>query len=630
MSHAVITVLGHVDHGKTSLVKALTGTDTDTQPEEKRRRLTLSLGFARCDLPSGRLNLIDAPGHVDFLQTTIAGLSGVQAILLVVSAIDGLQEQTKQHIEIAHFMGLKHAVVAITKADRAQPDQCQTLRQETSGLLRSYGFESPSVCACSALSGDGLDTLKAALDHLVFNLKPPERPIDPYLPIDRVFSQRGVGTIITGTLLGGALSPSRACQVEPGAIPVSLRRLQVNGEEVAQVAPGARVAVNLRNSASGALSRGSVLCAVGAFAPSKRFDIRIKPGPEAPAPMQHMEHVVALHGTQHSSARVKLYDLHPSDPTLPQYAQLLFQKRQIAYAGQPVILLRQGHTGRLAGGQILDPVARDQGRRKARQIAVLEATHSGDVSGIAKALTERDGGYARLDDVVRLAGLDGPACRQALMPTFVLDDAGNVFDGSSLDLARTSYLQQLDALHAIWPLRPAHALTMIRSRIQDTPAALLTHAEASLIASGDIERRGDGLARSDHDPFRLMSPGDQENLTRTEAHLLDAALQPGQYEPSRRIADEDLIDLLVWSGRALRLYNHALRQSLVVHCQTARDAATDLANKFPAPTQFTTSEARHALGTNRKLVVPLLEYFDRKGLTTRQGNARYFNIETQG
>ncbi|MEL7539275.1 MAG: GTP-binding protein, partial [Pseudomonadota bacterium] len=318
MTHATVAVIGHVDHGKTILVKALTGVDTDTLQEEKQRGLSITLGFAHLAHGSGQIHLIDTPGHADFIRMTASGISGADAVLLVISAMDGVQPQTLEHIRLAQYFGIRNVTVALTKSDLTQARNVDALQAEIESILDAHAFTHVAIIACSSVTGAGLENVVAALSS-AFEYKHQRPDLKGFfLPIDRVFSAPGAGTIVTGTLLGAGVTVGDDVVLEPQHLTATIRGIQIAGASQDQAEPGARVALNLRGIDAGALTKGDVLCAPGAFQTGLRFDVSLRPCSD----VKHMEQVKVLLGTGHCAARLRLY---PSKPDQSVYGQLEFK-----------------------------------------------------------------------------------------------------------------------------------------------------------------------------------------------------------------------------------------------------------------------------------------------------------------
>ena len=624
MMHKTIAVIGHVDHGKTALVKALTGVETDTLAEERARGLTISLGFAHRETERGWLHFIDAPGHADFVRTTAAGLSGVDGVLLAVSCTDGIQAQTREHLRLAHCLSIRQVIVALTKADLANDEMVARTEAEIATELNAYSLEPLAIVASSSLTGMGSDALAQALER--FLDMPHQRVRLPgfYLPVDRVFTAPGVGTVVTGTLIGGEIARGDAATIAPDGIATSVRGLQVAGTDQASAAAGSRVAVNLRGVETSALRKGFVVHAHAGFAPSTRFDVALDAADEDGPHLKHMEQLMVTLGTAYEPARVRLYtaDVGAGDAVL---AQLEFSKPQVGYAGQRLVLRNPAAAKIICGGAIIDPVASPARRNKDAHQAVLRTALEGAPDAIANALADRDKGVVLLPELARLSGPDPDQIAPLLEESFELDQAGLALRTSDIESTCEAFLTVLAAQHAARPLRPHHPVDAVRAALGRLPEALLEQAERRLIDAGHVIAHEVGVALTSHDPLAQMSPEQGAALADLEHQLQTLALRPGpRLDPKSATPEQDdMMELLMATGKLIRLYNHALNQQVLLHASAIQLARETLQQAFPRGVPFTTGEARSALKTNRKIIVPLLEFLDVEGTTKREGDVRY-------
>lgn len=624
MTHRTIAVIGHVDHGKTSLVKALTGIETDTLKEEQARGLTIALGFAGRDVPGGQLHFIDAPGHADFIRTTASGISGVDAVLLVISAADGIKPQTLEHVRLAHLFGVRHVIIALSKSDLVVDDIKAAAQIETvTKLLSSFSFETSSITPCSSKTGRGMDALIEKLETVSGLPLKGERPRDVYLPIDRVFTSPGAGTIVTGTLVGGVLGPDITVRLEPSNQMTSVRGLQIASAQVASAPAGSRVAVNLRNIDSRLVKKGQVLCAAGAFQSSARFDVSLD---DHGTGLKHMQQVMVLLGTSAVPARLRLYRSDSKGaPSASRFAQIEPKSPLIAYSGQRFVIRNPAAAETLTGGTILDPNAQLITRNKDAHIDVLQAALAGDPEDIADALVTRGQGSLELETLARLARHRVEELQDLLVGAYEQNPDGNAFRCADVSRLQTRYTDTLSALHMAHPCRPQISADQIHAALQPVSAPLLAQVEKRLRDAEAIRYDERGVALASHDPLAAMSTEQSEAYRAAEARLLEIALHPAPvFDPDTQTPEQsDLLDLLVWTGRAVPFYNHSLKQSFLLHTDTVAAARETLAKAFPRETHFATGEARAALSTNRKTIVPLLEHFDQLGVTKRNGNLRY-------
>ncbi len=627
MTHRTVAVIGHVDHGKTSLVKSLTGIETDTLKEEQARGLSIALGFASRPARGGHIHFIDAPGHADFIRTAASGISGANAVLLVISAVDGIQPQTLEHLKLAHLFGVPHVIVALTKSDLVSDEIKAAQSGMAAQMLMPFAFETSSITPCSSTTGNGMDALIEALERVADLPIKGAPPAEIFLPIDRVFSSPGAGTIVTGTLVRGVLEPDAAVSLMPSDQATSVRGLQVVNRDVASASAGTRVAVNLRHVDTKSIKKGQVLCAANTFQGSNLMDVAL----DAQKPdLKHMQQVMVLLGTSAVPARIRLYQAgHEAEPSAKPFAQIEFKSPLAAYSGQRMVIRNPATAEILTGGAILDPNARLITRQKGAHIRVLEATLAGDVIEIATALATRDHGSIELKTLARLSRHPINELLARLGETFESNASGLAFRSADVRNLQKKYLDALTSLHAAHPCRPLISTDQIHAALRPASTPLVTWTERQLRDEEVICLSERGAALVSHDPLAAMSPEQVAAYRDAEARLVDIALHPVPvFDPETQTPEQsDLLDLLVWTGRAIRFYNHSLKQSFLLHTDAVTLACETLAKTFPGEMSFTTGDARAVLATNRKTIVPLLEHFDRIGATKRNGDVRHIAKE---
>ncbi len=618
MNTCCMVVIGHVDHGKTAIVRALTGIETDRLPEEKKRGLSIVPGYAHASYPSGIVDFIDVPGHEDFIQAMVSGASGARAALLVISATEGFRAQTLEHLEIAAALGIDEVLVAITKSDLLATAERENRLAQMRHALTETELVDVEMIACSALTGEGLESLHSRLEALITQPSQRVAPPDAFLPVDRVFSLAGRGTIVTGTLTGGALASGAQAQLMPPAVPVTLRGLHTRGEERETVQAGERVAVNLRGIAVAQIPRGAVLWSGGDYRPSLCMDVALtRPARGAPT-LKHNEQVRVLLGTASTVAQVRLFKTETGGGT---FAQLRFQKPVVAFAGQRAVLRRLSPQQTIGGAIVLDPQSTPVRPNDTLRIALLAAVTRQDISGVAANLARAQGGAFSLKQMARLTRRSVESVQtafgQGLIPlgSGLVTTQGNITDCTfKITTALTNY-------HTKHPLEVA-APRSVLSGLKINPE-LLTHAETVALENGLIRAHGKRLALSAHDPVSLLTPDQHRRMSELEAMFANAALAPPrQQDLAHDTLNHDLMALLLDTGKLWALPNIALGQTIVCHRDALDAAAAQLRAAFPPPLSFSTSQARSALSTSRRVIVPVLEYFDTQGITLRTNDLR--------
>ena len=616
MTSACVIVIGHVDHGKTALVRALTGMETDRLAEEKARGLSIALGFAHCEMAGGTLDLIDAPGHEDFIRTMVSGASGAQGAMLVVSAVEGIAAQTREHVQIARLLQVPVAVVAVTKVDLIPVATLPARLVEIEDALAAQGVTVAELVPCSATTAGGTDHLRQVLARRFNALPARAAPMGAFLPVDRAFTLAGRGTVVTGTLLGGALAVGEALTVQPSGAATVVRGLQARGAARERVAAGERVAVNLRGIALEDIARGDVICTGGQGA-TLCMDVWLTVSDMAPRPVKHMQDLRVLWGTAHEVATLRLMGGGQIAPGGAGFGQLRFKRPVVGFAGQAAVLRQLSPVATLAGAVILDPQATAVGAGDRRRLAVMQAAQQQDGTALAAALCAQGRGVALWSDLVRLARCDATAA----LPTGVVRlSPEHIALADDLAAVQAAVVAALQRFHADHPIKQGAALSMLQ---RVTPLrGLVPFAQAELVRGGEVVVRDGLVSLARHDPFPALAPQQLARLTEIEERMRAGGTSPPDVRQFDAPDDADLIALLVAQGRLVSLANIALKQQVVFHAATIGQAQRSLAASFPPPTAFTTSAARTALGTTRKFIVPLLEHLDALGMTLRDGDTR--------
>ncbi|MCG9914983.1 MAG: selenocysteine-specific translation elongation factor [Phenylobacterium sp.] len=621
-----LAVIGHVNHGKTALVRALTGFETDRLAEEKARGLSIALGFAWRDYSGGGIEFLDAPGHEDFIRAMAMGTAGARAALLVVSAVEGVGRQTREHLRIASYLGVRAGLVAITKSDRlAAEDRPALQRQIVDDLADSFLSGEP-VVFCSAVTGEGLDAVHAELEALAARAPRLEPLSGAFLPLDRVFSLTGAGTVVTGTLQGGSLKSGEEALLLPSGRSVSLRQLQVHGEAVETAGPGGRVAAGLRGVAVEQVAVGEVLCAPGGYEPALRVDVELAVAPDTPRPLKSGDELRVLWGARQDMARVRLIDAAAIQAGGRGLAQLRFASPTITHAGQRGVLRRLSPAETIGGVTVLDPTAPPlRARTLDNRRALLEAVSERELDQIAAHLAERDGGVVSAAEAARLSRCLTEQVRARLAGAFERLNDDLLASEAAIIEGRRAYLDRLAEAHRDQPMKAGAPLGTLRGELARVMSpALIAHVEQGLSAGGDIQLSRGLVALSRHDPFAALSAA----ATRRVRDIEDQFRAGGMTPPSPKDLvgttpdDPALVDLLTDTGGLVSLRNVALRQTLIFHADALDAAVQTLSAAFPPPTEFTTAQAREALATSRKFIVPVLEHLDARGDTVRAGDTR--------
>ncbi len=614
----VVGTAGHVDHGKSSLVLALTGTDPDRLPEEKRRGMTIDLGFAEWILPGGeRVGVVDVPGHSRLVRTMVAGAQGVDLVLLVVAADEGVMPQTREHLAICELLGTRDAVVALTKADLVDAETLALAAAEVSEVIETSALRGAAVVPCSAVARSGLDRLGAAVEQRL--RAAPARPDlgRPRLFIDRSFSLPGFGPVVTGTLEGGALHTGEEITVLPGGERCRIRGLQRHGEMVSRAEAGGRTAVNLAGIDRDRLHRGAALTLPGSLATPRRIDVRLRAARDAPAPVRHGA-VLSLHlGTAEAGCRVWLLEGDEVEAGGEAFAQLTLAGTVPAAPGDHFVLRRPTPAATLGGGEILDVAPR---RHRRRDPAVAEQLgRRGGATGAALVALElaRHAGGVEAGPLARSAGIGRRQLESALqeLGTEVVTLGRRRLSRERWEALAASSTALLDTFHGAQPLAAGMAREEWRSRLRLT-ATVAADVAHRLAAAGRLEERGPDVALPGRG--RSVDAGARRSAEAVAALLEARHLDPpAAAELQAAGATPALLRLLGEEGRAVRISDGVvLSAAAFAQARAAVEAALRVRGSA------TVAELRDAVGATRRLMVPLLEHLDRTRVTVRTGDTR--------
>lgn len=614
MTHLVLGVIGHVDHGKTALVGALTGEDTDRLPEEKARGISIALGFARLKLGHDTaVDLIDMPGHERFVRTMISGATGLDAVLLVVAANEGIKPQTREHVDIAGLLGLKRAVVAVSKTDLVSPDEARAVADEAVRLLGRAGIEALPPVMTSAVQRRGVDDLRKAIGALAAAQKP--RPADglAFLPIDRAFSIPGHGPVVTGTLRGAAVATGDALELLPAGRPVRVRAVQVRGSRWAAAEAGQRVALNLRDVELSEFARGMALAAPGAVTPSDWLTLAIRAVDGAP-PLKNGARLQALLGADEIAARLRLLDRDVLEAGEAAFVQLRLASPVATPAGEHLVLRLASPALTVAGGRVLEPVARRERRHAPAVLARLAELR--DLPPAAMIVREAERAGPAGVTLKRLSQLS------ALAPARVaelLHDQPVVVTRAGLVVQRVEIDRLVSRIPQLIGRDPAGlAPEKLLAALPGTSAEVLEEALVRLSSRGVIVRRGG----------QLLVPRPEEDLARArdEAELAAAiaeALRKGGLTPPdpkslvTGLAAKRAVDRLLRDGLVVRTLDRPRGKEILFHREAIEDAQRRLAPLLERTEGLLVTEAGAALGVSRKYSMPLLDHLDTIRFTRR-------------
>jgi selenocysteine-specific elongation factor len=628
----VIGTAGHIDHGKTALVRALTGVDTDRLPAEKQRGITIDLGFAALDLGVLHLALIDVPGHERFIRNMLAGATGLDLALLVVAADDSVMPQTREHLEILRLLGLSGGLVALTKCDLADPSWLALVEDEVRGLVTGTFLEGAPIVRTSATTGLGIEALREALERL--GAAAPDRSDAGLfrMAVDRAFTVAGHGTVVTGTVASGTVAVGDDLDWLPEGRTVRVRGLQRHDRPVDRVSRGSRAAINLGGVHHGEILRGQELGAPGYLTATRALSVEVRAGDEAPRPVRHRGRYRVHLGTAEVTATLALLGPNELAPGKSSLAQLFLAEPVAAVSGQPFVLREESPPATLGGGRVLQPSARRLRRRDKASVERLARLGVPDPQERAAAALSFFGLHPWTDrDLCREAGLtldEVPRVIAALAGSGGLTElpvgprrSVRLLAGFVADL-EDRVLRALGRLHAARPRQTAIPRSHVAAELPDLDSDALV---AALIDRLKAQGKVVGDART------VAVKGYEPKLSQGERRLkneLAEALRAGGFSPpdaaelaavsgARSAVVPELLALLCDEERAVEI-----SPQVYLDFEVAADLRRRIVAALSDGSTITMSGIRDLLGTTRKYAVPIGEYLDRVGLTVRDGDNR--------
>jgi len=615
--HFILATAGHIDHGKSALVRALSGSDPDRLPEEKKRGITIELGFAHLELssPDGQaqycVGIVDVPGHEDFVKNMVAGVGSVDCAMLVVAADDGWMPQTEEHVQILNYLGVTHGVVALTKADLPEAD-VELAVEDVREHLADTPLADVAIVPVSSLSGEGIDELKLELATTLSQTPPPRDLGKPRLAVDRVFTLKGIGTVVTGTLSGGVLEKGQNAVLQPGNRKARVRSLQSHSREIEVAPPGARTAVSLTDASRESVARGDTLTLQNLGEATETVDVWIERSAKTPRrPMKSNALVRVHHGSGNVPARLVLLEGREIAPGESMLAQFRFERSVYVLAGDRLVVRDWPETVTLAGGLVIDPHSHRRGFRGEAQRELLEQCALSSRPAVwMSAFLKRDGAVKR-DELLRQSRFGAQDVAAALESGEGVMAVGDwVADAKRWQKAHDDAAAIIDAEHQAHPERPGVALDFLRVHIQKTLPEGIVEALLQEMCEDGFRREGALMARASH---TLELPAAmQAGVDKIRNALQAKPMEP----PARKEFDAKALRFMIDAGEAIEI------SSELVMSAKAFNIAVDQIRGRLRQGGAKASELREILGTNRRVVIPLLEKLDRDRVTVRQGDLR--------
>lgn len=608
----VVGTAGHIDHGKTSLVRALTGIDTDRLAEEKRRGISIDLGFAHLAIPNGRtISFVDVPGHERFVKNMLAGAAGIQAVLLVVAADDSVKPQTREHFDICRLLGIREGIIVLTKVDLADAERIRLTCEEVRALCAGSFLDAAPIIAASAQTGQGLIELKAELSLLAQRIDRRDDNGLARLPIDRSFALRGFGTVVTGTLWSGTLRVGDAVQLHPSGRHPRIRGLQVHGNAVNSAVAGERTAVNLSGIESSEIRRGYVLTHSGVLETTKLMDISVEWLEDFEVPRRR-EHLLLHIGTAEVFAAIKILHVGQGSQTL---ARLWLSEPVLAVPGDRFVLRRPSPAHTVAGGFVVDPFPPVRLNRT-KTATRLQTLAEADFAERVQVLVEESATGRRFEDLARLTGLEETHLKSIIAgnPTLVSANGGQrVLTKTWIAQKRDKLITWLAAFHTQHPSTAGAPIALARLGLDAQLAMAVFDGFPAIRLQGDIVSLANHRAQ--------FSNHESRTLAKIEGAFRQAGFQPPSPKDVLDSAGEDskqaraLLETLIKGKILVRI-----SEDLIFHTDAITHIRKSLAGHKGR--RFSVPEFKQWTQISRKYAIPLLEYLDRERVTKREGDVR--------
>lgn len=630
----ILGTAGHIDHGKTSLIGALTGTNTDRLPEEKKRGITIELGYAYLDLPPYRIGIVDVPGHEKFVRQMLAGATGIDLALLVVAANDSVKQQTLEHLDILRILDLPAGVIAITKSDLVEPDWLELVQEEVRNLVADTFLADAPIVASSSKTGAGLEELKAAVlsaAEIAAASNRQARVNAPFkMAIDRAFTIEGHGTVVTGSVSSGSINVGDSLEIQPGSIPVRVRSVENHDQSADHVQRGQRGAINLTGINLDAVQRGHELCAPGHLEASQLMTIEVFQLATALKPFKSNKKVRFHIGTAELLGTLRLVDRDELAPGEKCYAQIFLSEPAVATWNQPFVIRRESPVFTIGGGRVLDPNAEKIRKATGLDLKMLSQLASQDEvlraaasayfhssSGWDPQQLPRTAGIVAIDDVVAQLKDDNQLIEFKLSATrsFLIQfDRFEQFSGQ--------VLSSLEKMHDEFPLRFKHARKDLESKFSYLESnEILKAAIKHLKSEKKIELNESSIGLVGRGP--KLSKGEKNLIEQLTQQIKAGGTKPPSIKEltdSAKKNKDSVNELLRLAGENGDLI--AVSKELLFHRDVMEEMCGKLREEFSAKDALTMSDIRQIIDTSRKFAVPLCEYLDSIGFTTRDGDSR--------
>ena len=637
-----IGTAGHIDHGKSTLVKALTGIDPDRLAEEKERGMTIDLGFAWLKLPGGReVGIVDVPGHEGFIKNMLAGVGGIDAALLVIAADEGIMPQTREHLAILDLLGVRRGVVALTKADLVDEEWIELVREEVAEQLKPTTLASAEIIPVSAYTGEGLPELVVQFERIFDETEDRQNIARPRLPIDRVFTMTGFGTVVTGTQLDGVFKTGQEVEVQPQGLKTRIRSLQMHRRQVEVTTPGNRVAMNLANVSRNELERGNVVALPGQLQRTMLIDVRLQLLADVARPLGHNTQIDFYSGSQEVPAKVRLLDVEELKPGKSALAQIRLRSPAVVARRDRFILRISSPSSTIGGGEVIDVHPRYHRRFQQPVLAALETLERGSPDELVLSALDRRRETIRpgaksirglvgyeLTEIAKQSNLSRDVTLQTLETLLTEERVRKVgslwFAQTIWETLKEESIRLVSEQHRLHPLRSGLSKEEWRTRL-NLPPKMASEVFLVLQEEGQL---AEVTSTSGSSGGFIRIPGFVPEFTTVQQQQVERLLRMFQESPfmppgrseSEAIVGNEVLASLIEQGRLVKL--GSANDTVLFLRESYEEAIGKLIGFLQEHQKMTAAEARDVLGTTRKYILPLLEHMDERHITRRVGDER--------
>ncbi|HSH34699.1 selenocysteine-specific translation elongation factor [Schnuerera sp.] len=632
MKHIIVGTAGHIDHGKTTLIKALTGRNTDRLKEEKDRGISIELGFTYFDLPSGkRAGIIDVPGHEKFVKNMLAGVMGMDIVLLVIAADEGVMPQTKEHLAILNLLGIDKGFIVLTKADLVEEEWLELVKEDVREQVQGTFLENSHIIPVSSIEKTGIEEVKKLIDELTLDIEDRESYDMPRLPIDRVFTIAGFGTVVTGTLLSGSLSIGDEIQIFPGNNLARIRTLQVHDQDTEKAFAGQRVAINMSGIKKEEVDRGDVIAPKDSMKETLMLDAKVKLIKDLDRAITNRTRLRLYIGTKELLCRIVLLDKEVLNPGEEAYAQLRLEENTVAKRGDRFIIRFYSPMFTIGGGEILEPNPTKKQPFDIDAIEELKIKDKGQsIDIIEKIILDKSKYFPTIKEIATTTAMLEEKVKTDVNKLEKLDKVVSFSLTKDLHIVHIDYfnqlsnniIEELESFHKKYPLRYGVSKEEIRSKfLNNAPAKVGEKFIDILMKKGFIEQKKESIHNAG---FEVKYNDLQLKIKNSIIKIFEEKkFSPPKKEELIKIVNEDfnevdeVINALVNNGNIIKLSEE------IYLYKTVYEEALRLLKEFIRENNFiTVAQFRDILNTNRKVALALLEYFDQFKITKRDGDKR--------